>query len=351
MNKLFFILLASCFVGAGVLWWLMRSIPNSSLTTVVATDKLKPAENESDKGPEKEGEKSAEAAGPEHADEKASEKIDEKKEEKKEEKKDEKHAETKHAEEKHESAAQKIAISTEPVSAKVFSGGDLKGTTPLELELTSKEQVLRFEAEGFEDYIKEIPAGSEHLSEGDLKVSVQLQAKPKAEVAKEESHEKIAPAVKAPVKPVVRKTPFSPDHKAEVAKTKSVKAPKVEKTETPKTETVKPEAAKTVASKVTSVAEKPSWLTTQSVGPFVIQIKSVKRPEKIESLDSELNEVATKTAASIKACPVDLKAKGQWVRYIVGPFESRAEAKVELDRITPSLTEAPILTGSQPCRQ
>jgi hypothetical protein len=144
MNKLLMALLFLTFVGAGVLFWLMKTYPVENVP-------LGAAETQGESQKEIEAPKEAHGAdATSHSEQSA-------------------HTETPqstpeasvHAEEKPESHSTPtepmLAVKTSPVNAAVTVDGENVGNTPIEIPLKDTPQKIKLEAPGYSEVVREIP--------------------------------------------------------------------------------------------------------------------------------------------------------------------------------------------------
>ena len=114
MNKLFAALLFFCVVGASVLWWLMKTLPDSETTQ------------------------------PQVNNEEVLKEQDQKTE--------------KPVEDKEESVKYLLRIDSAPSSAKVEIDGVYQGTTPVDVELANSRSNAKIILDGYEVYTREVPS-------------------------------------------------------------------------------------------------------------------------------------------------------------------------------------------------
>jgi hypothetical protein len=319
MNKLLMALLFLTFVGAGVLFWLMKSYPVENVP--IGEHKTEEHKTEEAKAGDHGGEhktddahaeqhKTEESKHAEHQTESATEhaKADEHKSEESksaeahsevkahdatEAKKDESHktdhaAHSKTAESKTEHSSdtkntQLLFINTTPVSAMVFVEGEMKGQTPLQVELGSSPQQIKLEAAGYEDVVREVPA-----------------------------------------------------------RTHSSKSPNVEQYTwkiTMKQKASKPEK------KSQPVAD---YVIHGKKGPHWVQIKSFSVAE-VAASKQFVTDTRAKMGSNVFACDVALGDKGTWTRVLVGPFNDKKLAQKESAKLAKTLNEQPFVTGTQTC--
>jgi hypothetical protein len=129
MNKIFYLLLFLSIAGAGVLWWLLNSLPNDAQTANQASV------------PEVRGiviQDQAPASAPTLQAEKVEDKAAE-------------------ATGGAEAVPTVLSISSEPSGAAVVVDGEKVGTTPIERKLSKAVQKFRFELEGHEPVEREAP--------------------------------------------------------------------------------------------------------------------------------------------------------------------------------------------------
>ncbi len=166
MNKIFYVLVFLSLAGAGILFWLMKSMPEAPNASKVSAE-MAPAHGEH---PATESTSEVTPKDVRVMD------LDEKKTDATENPPDE-------PSESHEKKAEPVAeksntpglsLSTEPVGAHVFLNNEFKGNTPIELTLKDNEQELRLEAEGFEDYKKIVPKLEEVKDEAHMNWKIQM---------------------------------------------------------------------------------------------------------------------------------------------------------------------------------
>jgi hypothetical protein len=250
MNKLFYFLLFLSIAGAGVLWWLLNSLPADNLAKEASVPEVRGIVIQ-DQAPSTEPTVHVE------------------------EKDKDSHAEP--------GAATTLSISSEPSGADVFIDGEKAGKTPLERKLTANVQKFRFEFEGHEPVEREAPKEDEPGG-GLMNWKIQMT--------------KIA-------------------HEAPAAK----------------------------------VVDDESKLRFEGpVGPAFVQIKAVEEGAAIGWSDQVKLYRKKIQDERVFGCRVDLKDKGTWVRYLVGPYAARGEAMRDLERVRVGLaTKDAFVTGVQTC--
>lgn len=126
-------------------------------------------------------------------------------------------------------------------------------------------------------------------------------------------------AVESEVPAPVAATPESTEHQAQ-NQTENKPLPK--KTADGKTKT---------ASKADKEDKKEAPAKQAETGaPFMIHVASMKEKSKADQIQKSIAEVGYKA----KIVQVDIKGKGIWYRVIVSGFESKAQAKAAVDKIS-----------------
>ena len=292
MNKIFIGLLFLIFVGAGVLFWLMKTLPTVESIplplTLTEGETKEGATGETTEGTESHGDEKPAA---DHAT------VDQNHDS--------------HAEKKDESEAkavelgeaqQKLSIRTEPVQAQVFVNDKQVGTTPFDVLLGEKKQTIRLEAEGFKSVMREAPAISQkgHDVES-LNWKITLRALKGALEKSPRAHGEVG-------------------HKAPAVK---------------------------------EVKKKDSKISTElfvhgKTGPFWIQLKAFNVAQSGEVKDA-IQNFRSQLNLNVVGCDVNLGAKGTWTRLLVGPFAQKAMARSTLRAVESKVSEKPFLTGVQAC--
>jgi hypothetical protein len=295
MNKLFMALLFLTFLGAGVLFYLMRTYPVDNIPLgEVAKDKAESTEKKDSHSadPKSESENKDHSghlttAVDSHADT-ATSAHDKSAHETAGTNAKEAHSEPQIADSKGYSATQTLAIQTTPVSAMVFVEGEMKGQTPVEIQLTDKPQQIKLEAVGFNEVVREAPAKKtgHHATAENFKWNVTLRAKKGA----------LAESPRA-------KTQHPPNNEI---------------------------------------------ILHGKKGPAWIQIKSFSVGEAAISKDF-IEKVRAKWGPKVFACDVALPEKGTWTRVLVGPYANKAQAKQDSIKLGAELNETPFVTGPQTC--
>lgn len=296
MNKIFIGLLFVIFVGAGVLFWLMKTLPTvENIPIPMASQNEGGAGETAEKEAHKDDGKNHENAGAEvHSSE--SEKADGTKSEA---------SHSEHIEEKKSDGQnsaeveQKLSIRTEPVRAEVFADGKSLGYTPLDVVLKSKKQTLRLQADGFNPVVKEAPAASQKGHDVDsLNWKITLRAQKGALEKSPRAHGEAA-------------VPHNLDEKANL--------------------------------------KNNSLFVHGKRGPFWIQVKSFSVAESGE-VKNFIQSSRAKLNLSVVGCDVNLGNKGTWTRILVGPFAQKAMAQSTLRRVQAEIGEQPFVTGFQNCQ-
>jgi hypothetical protein len=283
MNKLFFGLVTLTFVGMGVLFWLMKALPPDQATDQAPSQVTAPKVVEEPK--EIVDEENHEAHDAKEGQEPAKSNAD---------------ATQAQAEPAKEDEVSKLTVSTEPVQALVFVDGQMKGQTPLDLELGPMVQKLKLEAAGYNPVERDIPAVGEKDTAKSLAWTITLRA------SKGALHES------------PRKNLFE---------TAKVEKPKVEKA---KREARTIEKAKTASG-------------------FWIQLKSIPATDQT-ALDASVKALATSTGQTPTACKVNLGDKGLWYRVLLGPYSTRDEAGTQLSQMHSLLNDkTSFVVGDQKC--
>ena len=306
MNKIFMALLFLTLAGAGVLFWLMRTLPGpngaKSHTEATAEHSLEESGNHAkdEHGGDEHGSgghESAEHGTADHGDAakehaKAAHPSEENESE---------HgkAETKHASEGGAHAASKesekpmsiedlefkgqsLSINTTPVSAIVSVDGEVRGQTPLEIALGPISMKVKLEAPGYGIVEKDAPIVKPGNSLDILTWNFPLkpQNEPRSKVAHEKSTGVFVHGRKGPV-----------------------------------------------------------WLQVKSLADD----SSGTAESAIEKYRSDF------AMKNIVGCKVDLAEKGKWTRVLVGPYNNKVAAKMAADLIQAKTSEAALVTGVQRC--
>lgn len=393
MKKAFFALLFLSFAGAGVLFWLMRSSSHDEKIVTDATHEEhggEHADKEHGEGEEEAGEGQDEAAG-EHKDAKLSEEDSHEAVAEHGAAKGAEHGEehgdtaepnaavahggegeaaaehgdedgapaSAHGEDAEEDAAQappSLTIHTEPPAAKVWVDGKPRGETPIEIPLLPKAQMVQLEAEGYAEFTRLAPSDKE--ASGQLNWKIQLKegkssghtshgatkekAKKVATAPKKSKHE--APVIHGappPVKPATE-TPVEAALKKEAAKEAAHEPVAKESAHE------LPAKAKAQESAAHEAPVAVKGLKTGKVGPYLIQMQSIRREGEWAS---EVNAALLRAPASESGafgCRVKLPDGSEWVRILAGPFSSKAEAAERLTSLRKTQPEA-FVAKSQKC--
>lgn len=400
MKKAFFALLFLSFAGAGVLFWLMRSSSHDEKVVAEATHEEhgEHADKEHGEGEEEHGEGHDEAAG-EHKDAKLNEEDSH-------EAVASEHGAAKGAEhgEEHgveaepnaavahggegEAAAEhgedggapgaagrgedaeeedsaqappSLTIHTEPPAAKVWVDGKPRGETPIEIPLLPKAQMVQLEAEGYAEFTRLAPSDKE--ASGQLNWKIQLKegkssghashgapkekTKKVAAAPKKSKHE--APVIHGappPVKPAAE-TPVETALKKETAK-ESAKAATHEPAAKESTHDAAPAKTKENASHAAAPVASVKGIKTGKVGPYLIQIQSIRREGEWAAEVSAALSRAPASESGAFGCRVKLPDGSEWVRILAGPFSSKAEAAERLADLRKTQPEA-FVAKSQKC--
>ena len=377
MNKIFTALLFLTLVGAGILFWLMKTLPPSPSSA--AHDKSEKSEVISTPDGVKVGDLKAE--GEEHAEgEKApGEKGS---------------AEKSQSHEAEKSDADDVksmlSIMTTPVVAKVFVDGEIKGKTPLEIKLTHKEQAIKLVADGFNDMEKEAPPAKAEGPVENLRWNIALRAKKGSlkepphrdslgkKGQKHEKAEKIETAEKptqskplddkgalAALPKPVHSEPLKVESAKKVEETHVAKNSEahVEKETHPETHTDK-HPGKPAVAKAHEAKEAPPKMAASNAaeslylhgrgGPVWIQVKALETPTEVAAKKEIVEPAIEKFRSDLKGmmvvgCQVDLAGHGRWTRILVGPFENKVEARTALGQVKKSTDSAAFVTGAQTC--
>lgn len=390
MKKAFFVLLFLSLVGAGALFWLIRSAPPEVGDHAEAgKDGLHIVEGH--EGGEGHGEEHGEhAEGGEHGKETVV--ADENGEAEGGHGEHGEKAAAAHGKAEGEGASPRLSIRTDPTGAKVWIDGKESGVTPIDLELKENSQMVQIEAEGYEDFTRVAPSSGE-AGDGELNWKVQMKkadgkkvraadrvveapvSKPAAHGEEHGEAEHEAPKAKKPGKGIFAKKEDAPAAKHESheapAKSESHAAPaKAESHAAAEPEeSAHGEAAEghgDVKSEKEILASGPSdeergpmpkdAFKSGKVGPYVVQLKSV---ERVKGWDDSVRRLVGRYRDDMAAvlqkdglfgCPVALKGKGQWVRLMVGPFTSKAVAAERLAELRKFVPDA-YVAGSQACQK
>lgn len=212
---------------------------------------------------------------------------------------------------------QSLRLLTDPVGASVFVENEFLGNTPLDIPLQNKGLKIAVEAPGYKRFERSIPAQTQGIEKGKnlfaavMKIHLEPEKAAKAEAKKQHAKAQ-APAHEA-------------SSHAEAATHEEIKV------STPR------------HSKRVALQDKN----------YFIQLKSL--PDLGAATTNEVASVSAvireKTAFAVHTCRVSLAAKGNWVRILVGPFDSKAEANSSLPEAAALGidTEAPFVTGEQKC--
>lgn len=373
MNKIFVGLFILTIAGAGILFWLMKSLPNSAgLNAQDPTKPLTEVQSTPDGGvtvTEKGDEKIAEGTAV-HGEEPIK-------------------GETSHADAKAESElkaldaqknktkAPRLNISTTPVPGIVFVDGTVTGQTPVSIELQKNSQTVKIEAAGYEDVLKDAPTLKEASDVENLNWRITLkesskkshEAKPEAgkveshKLKNEESPVGGAHAAKD-AKPVVsgsHKAPKvvpvaatheavvplkgSPNDKATPALPVALVHDKDEKAPPAKVA----EPVKTPApAKILPAESDDDYMIHGRAGPVWLQVKAFS-PGESGAVKGFVQSLKSKTKDPVIACQVNLKAKGKWTRVLIGPYDNKVDAKVSLESIKKGVAQEAFVTGVQQC--
>lgn len=262
MTKLFMGLVLFTFIGAGVLFFLLRSMPS---------DRSAKTDNDVAKSEKKENADDANVvkAEPETSTEDLTAK------------------ETSiGSENKNDFVERKLTIRTEPTNAKVFRGGDFLGETPVEVVVDESAAELRVLTAGFQEYRRQMPKAST-LEPGQLLTwNIELR-----------------PDVKTDVKPE------TPEKIPEKSEPQEESKPKV----------ASPKRA------APGATQGPAFLPKGVHGVSWIQMKSVPEGEATAAV-AEVASLKDTLLMNIRLCRVELAGRGKWIRFLAGPFESSAEA-------------------------
>ncbi len=338
MNKLFAALLFLTLVGAGILFWLMKSMPTSPSSAdshgasekaeVISTPEGVQVGDLAHEGGDQHGSDHGAESG--HSDSKKDAHASNEKDS---------HGSAKEHEEAHAPARTTLSIATTPVLADVFVDGEQKGQTPLEFELGEKAQTVKLVADGFNEVVKTVPAqGKENL-----KWNIALRAKKGALV--EPPHRNAPTAGMIEGKGALAALP-----KARTAHAAPVKEHKEEAHG--KAEDAKPAHAASVAA-ANDTHSSDLYLRGRG-GPVWVQIKSMEAPSEAaavkEIVDPQIEKFRKDlTGFNVVGCQVQIPNKGRWVRVLVGPFESKAEAKTNVTSIKNGGGADAFVTGAQTC--
>ena len=292
MNKIFIGLLFLIFVGAGVLFWLMKTLPTvESIPLPLTLTEGETKEGAAGETPEGATSEGHEQPATEHG-------ADGQTHDSHAEKKDESEGKTVELGE----AQQKLSIRTEPVAAKVFVNEKQVGTTPMDVPLDEKKQTIRLEAEGFKSVLREAPAISQkgHDVES-LNWKITLRA----------------------LKGALEKSPRAHSEGS-------------------------PKAVAVNESKKNEPKVSNELFVHGKTGPFWIQLKAFSVAQSGEVKDA-IQNFRTQLNLNVVGCDVNLGAKGTWTRLLVGPFAQKAMARSTLRTVESKVTEKPFLTGVQSC--
>jgi len=332
MNKIFAALLALTIVGAGILFWLMRSLPQNGAE--VAHDPTKPTTEVHttdsgvkivEKGEGAHSETPVAGEHPEHAVAHGSEHgADHGSEEAVKKSEVELVALDK---EKSKTKAPRLNITTSPVPAMVFVDGELIGQIPMSVELTDKPQTIKLEAAGYEEVMRESPTKKESKDVENLNWRITLKeakAEKAPKVVKVESEKKIkAPekVVAAAVEKHSEKTPHAPHATSPVSTAAPVSTP--------------------------ASADAEMYFQGRG-GPVWIQVKALS-PEEVGDVKMYITNLKSRTKEPVVACRVDIKGKGQFTRILVGPFENKVAGNAALKNLKASVESTAFVTGVQEC--
>jgi hypothetical protein len=290
MNKIFWGLVILSAVGAGILFWLMSTLPTPHVaptakevvatrpTTDKPTDKLtnKLTDKPADKPTDKPATSSEDGV---------------------------------------------LTVRTDPVKALVFVGGELKGETPVKIPLAAQSQNVKITAEGFEDYTREMPALSGDSVGSNVTWKIQL-------------HPKKSSKPETPLNPIT------------TASTTSSPAKKVAASPAPAEPPKAPESKDEI--NVSKSATEDPFITGHQ-GPVFIQLKAMAVSEGADALTQAIDDYRASLKLSVSGCRVNLGEKGEWMRILVGPFKSKSEANSRLAELHKGGVQDAFVTGAQKC--
>lgn len=343
MNKIFVGLLVLTVIGAGVLFWLMKSIPS---TSELSAESAKSSEvHSTPEGiqvadtKEHEAAKAEEGATGKNGDDKGGEKGEKAAVAPKSE--TELSTEAKALEQaKSKTKAPRLNITTVPVPAVVFVDGDVRGQTPVSIELGSKPQTIKIEAAGYAEVLRESPSGKEFANVVNHNWRITLK-----KVAAAKLPEKLA---ETKLKPAKKETEHKPEEKSDEKSEEKPEHKAVEKAEVHKEAPPKPSEKHVEAPKALLAKEPPP----PSHSDEKITEKS---PEKLtETKVVPMNAVAAEPVSEKPAPKHTEKAPEKSVEKVAEkPTEKLAEkvsveSKVEhkevekaLEKVSPQKKAAP----------
>ena len=324
MKKLFFALLFLCFLGAGILWWLMQAVPapsplgaklESDVTVKEASDAHGEASKE-DGDAEKTHEDHAEDADElghaatsdeAHSDGGATGEHEKSNQEKG-------AQEPKHSAETSLSAAEspRLTIVSDPVGANVLVDGQVVGKTPYVLTLRKVSQLVTLRREGHEEFSRDAPPVTSVT--GPEAWNVKLRPLERKAAAPKKDPESVAAAHEDP-------------------------APETER------------APKPARSAPRAVQLDPrGYFYIGNPGPWFIQVKAVTDEEAgVETFLADVDQMRELFGSNLHACRVDLPGKGRWARTLLGPYPTKARASETLGLLKSRLPNGAFVTGSQSC--